>query len=114
MKLSLLSSLYRRGLRVLMNIGEALDPVINTSSYTDATQTLAITYTEANPDRIYWATVTNPSTPTAAQIVAGTGGGILDAGNYAVTTSQVISVSNEAADEIHLVMTDTTGNPNSL
>jgi len=93
-------------------VTDAIDPVIVDSIYTNDTQLLSITYTEVNPNRLYWALVTNPSTPNASQIVAGTGGGILEAGDvsYIGGFSGTISVTNEAGNELHLVATDVVGN----
>jgi len=97
-------------------VGEVIDPIIVTSTYVDSTQSLDVTVTEENPDRLYWALVTNPSTPSAAQIVAGTGGGILEAGNvsYSGGFSGTISVTNEAGNELHLVATDLSGNQSTV
>ena len=96
---------------------DTTDPVFNSSSYNSATRTISVNITEANPSRVYWALVANPSTPTAAQIKAGTGGGILDAGDYAYSdgaNSDVITVTNETGDEIHMVATDTAGNGDTV
>ena len=92
---------------------DAIAPVITSSTYTDATQTLVVNVTEVNPNLFYWALVTNPSAPTAAQIIAGTGGGILEAGSESYAGagfSGTLSVTNEAGNELHVVVTDAAGN----
>jgi len=88
-------------------------PVVDSATYTDPTRSLAAVVTEVNPTRFYWSLVTNPSTPTAPQIVAGTGGGILEAGDFAYTGTTVntqFTVTNALGDEIHFVIADVAGN----
>lgn len=97
-------------------------PVVNSSSYTDATQSVSTNITEASGSAtVYWALVANPSTPTGAQVKAGSGGGILEAGSFAVTdgtNNDTISVTDETGDEIHIYVEDAsgnnTGNPSAL
>ena len=89
-------------------------PVVVTSSYDNGTGALALNITEASGSATcYWALVANPSTPTTAQVKAGTGGGILEAGSFTVTSggdSDIISLTGPSGNELHLVIEDASGN----
>lgn len=95
------------------------NPVVNSFVYDAITGiTLNVTDDVYNEVTCYWASVVNPNTPSEAQIIAGTGGGILDAGSFAVTVggdTDLISISDGSANEIHIVITNasggSTGNP---
>lgn len=105
-----------------VSVPDTTAPVVNSFSYNNSTQTVSLNVTEASgSSTVYWATVANPSTPTGAQIKAGTGGGILDSGSFTATSggdTDVVSVSDTTADEIHIYLEDgsgnNTGNPSAL
>lgn len=101
-------------LEIGADTGDTTAPVVNSFAYSDATQIATLDVTEASDAAtVYWALVANPSTPTAAQIKAGTGGGVLEAGSFAITAggdSDTISVTDMAGDEVHIVIEDAAGN----
>ena len=93
-------------------------PVINSATYDAPTRTLNTNITEASGSVTRrWALVTNPSTPSKAQIAAGTGGGVLESGSYTAVNgddAEVITVTNEAGNEIHFYDTDGSGNESGI
>ena len=90
-------------------------PVVESSSIVD--KTVSATITEQNPERFFVVGVANPSTPSAAQIVAGTGGGILEAaqGFYTAGYQEIlVEFTNGSIDEIHFVFRDAAGNTSDI
>lgn len=92
--------------------GDVTAPVVDSSSYDAGVVTMGVTEA-SGAATVYWALVANPSAPTAAQVEAGTGGGILEAGSFVVedgANTDVISVTDVTGDELHLVLKDASGN----
>lgn len=95
--------------------GDTTAPVVTASSYDSGTSALSMSVTEADslPCTLYWAAVATGSTPSAAQVEAGTGGGILQAGTASLgsgANSFTISLTNTSIKELHFVVKDGSGN----
>ena len=95
--------------------GDTTAPVVTASSYNSGTQAMSVSVTEAEslPCAFFWAAVATGSTPSAAQIEAGTGGGILEAGTQSLgsgANSFTISLTDTSIDELHFVVKDGAGN----
>lgn len=96
--------------------GDTTAPVSTAISYDSGTSTLTINITEAEslPVTAYWAWVASGVTPTEAQIVAGSGGSILEAGTLTGLTAGVntptITVTDAAGSELHFVLRDAVAN----
>ena len=88
-------------------------PTVSSSSYNASTGevTMAINST-AGDCTVYWATTASGATPTEAQVRAGTGGGILDAGtstSSAPSDTDTITVTDTTAEELHFVVENAAG-----
>ena len=93
-------------------------PVIDTVSYDPSTRVFALALTEASGNAtVHVAGVASPSAPTAAQIVAGSGGGVLERQSIPVTSgnnSPTLTFSTETIDEFHVVAVDGSGNRSAV
>lgn len=65
--------------------GDTTAPTLSGNSFVDATDTATFTTDEGGT--LFWGSSLTSSSPTAAQLVAGTGGGILEAGNDNVASA---------------------------
>jgi hypothetical protein len=98
--------------------GDTVAPVVETASYDQHAREITLNITEATgSSTVFWALVANPSTPTAAQIEAGAGGGVIEGGSFQSSSGgdvDMISVSDESGDEIHLFARDAAGNDSGV
>ena len=88
-------------------------PTVSSSSYNASTGevTMAIN-SDAGDCTVYWATTASGATPTEAQVRAGTGGGILDAGSFtssAPSDTDTIVATDTTAEELHFVVENAAG-----
>ena len=88
-------------------------PVVSSSSYNASTGEVTMAINSAAGDcTVYWATTASGATPTEAQVRAGTGGGILDAGTFtssAPSDTDTITATDTLAEEIHFVVENAAG-----
>lgn len=95
--------------------GDTTAPVITAASYDSGTSTLSMSITEATslPCTLHWVGVYTGMTPSAAQIEAGSGGGILQAGTVSLgdgANAFSISLTDTNIKELHFVVKDGAGN----
>lgn len=96
-------------------VHDTTPPVIVSSTFTQPE--IRVTVTESTPDQVYIVGVAAPSSPTAPQIIAGEGGGILEAVSFGYSSGYQelgLNFTDENIDEVHFVFTDLAGNVSSI
>ena len=93
-------------------------PVVNSATYTDETQTLALDFTEANfPCTIYAVVTTSTSPLDQDEISAGSGTGILEADSDTLasgTDTAALDFTDETATVLQFVIVDPSGNKSDV